>query len=328
MSWIVLLTLIRRLRLLIGVSFLFGAVAGTQALFKGRAYTATASFISQEAGAPQGGIGALASQFGLVVGRSAAATPLFYVELLRSKTFLREVLRTPYRTIPGGSLLTYLRIPEGDSAVRIERGINRVREILRPSADRQTGIIKFTVTFPRADLAAEVAERVLAVLEEFNVQRRQSVGRAEREFLERRTTVASESLRAAERALTDFYARNRNFGESPELRQQEERLKRAQLLRSSLFTTLSQNLEAARLEEVRSTPQITVLERPAGLVETGGRGLIRKTVLGAAAGLVVGCIIVLLLQLLSPSSPLSSDEALAEVRATLLRMTPRRPNAI
>ncbi len=61
-------------------------------------------------------------------------------------------------------------------------------------------------------------------------------------------------------------------------------------LRQQLYITLAQNRETARIEELRSTPVITVLERPEAFVEPEARGTIGKTIVAffAVGFLAVG----------------------------------------
>ena len=51
-------------------------------------------------------------------------------------------------------------------------------------------------------------------------------------------------------------------------------------MRQQVYVSLAQSHEAAKVEEVRSTAVITVIERPQGFVEPEPRGTIRKVIVG------------------------------------------------
>jgi uncharacterized protein involved in exopolysaccharide biosynthesis len=64
---------------------------------------------------------------------------------------------------------------------------------------------------------------------------------------------------------------------------EEQRLQRQVTLRQTLYLSLAQNYESAKIEEVRNTPVITLVERPEGFVEPRPR----RTVVKALAALLL-----------------------------------------
>src|SRR5213078_3152039 len=83
-------------------------------------------------------------------------------------------------------------------------------------------------SFPDPDAHAATPERALIdLLNEFNLQRRQSQSRAQRQFTEQRLEQAERELREAEGAQLHFLEANRRYSESPLLAFQGARLERA-----------------------------------------------------------------------------------------------------
>ena len=85
-------------------------------------------------------------------------------------------------------------------------------------------------------------DRARALLDEvnaYNQRRRQSVGRAEREFLETREREAEQGLKNAEDDLAGFFRHNRRFQDSPGLVAEEARLQRQVSLRQQLYVALT-----------------------------------------------------------------------------------------
>ena len=75
-----------------------------------------------------------------------------------------------------------------------------------------------------------------------------------------------------------------NTATRPELNFQQERLQRQVQLQQQLYTTLSQSFEQAKIEEVRDTPVITVVEPPEAPVRPDPRGLVRNAFLTIILG--------------------------------------------
>ena len=126
------------------------------------------------------------------------------------------------------------------------------------------------------NLSVQVASRLLEMLNEYNVRRRQSQAGAEREFVAVQLAQAQADLTAAEDLLATFYRNNRRFADSPELAAEEARLQRRVNLRQQLHLALSQSYESAKIEEIRNTPVLTVIERPEGFIQRVPRGTVRK----------------------------------------------------
>jgi len=106
------------------------------------------------------------------------------------------------------------------------------------------------------------ADEVGLLVQDFNRERRAGQARAEREFAASRLTDAERELRAAEDAVRSFQSRNRDFRSSPFLQLDLERLQREVTRRQMVYNGLSQSFEQARLEEVRNTPVIAMVELP------------------------------------------------------------------
>jgi uncharacterized protein involved in exopolysaccharide biosynthesis len=102
----------------------------------------------------------------------------------------------------------------------------------------------------------------MSEVDSFNLKSRQSQASQERRFTEQRLTQAQADKRQAEDELQAFLQRNRDFRSSPQLSFAYDRLADNVSLRQQLYTTLAQSYEQARIEEVRDTPVITIVEPP------------------------------------------------------------------
>jgi uncharacterized protein involved in exopolysaccharide biosynthesis len=136
--------------------------------------------------------------------------------------------------------------------------------------------------------------------------------------------VASGELRVAEDRLESFLRNNRQFGGSPELTFQRERLQRDVALQQQVFTSLTQSLEEVRIREVRDTPLITVVEAPVLPTQPEPRWRVQGILLGAVVGALIGALLAFLGEAMSRRRQDGDPEAdvfvatLGEVKGEML----------
>lgn len=270
--WTYANVLLQQWRLVFGLPVAAGVIAAVLLLLSPREYTAFVTFVPQDPIPLQAGLGQLASQLGLVGPRVSTGSPQFYADLLRSREVLRDAVTTPYEALGGSNLLQYFGIRADATNRSILDAMRQLEGIYAVRTDRLTGVVHLNVHTKDQALSAALANRFIELLNDYNLKRRQSQARAERTFIEERLAQAEEQLSIAEDNLASFYGHNRRFQDSPELLAREARLQRQVTLRQQVYVTLSQNYEAARIDEVRNTPVITVLESPDGLVARRPRG--------------------------------------------------------
>ncbi|MGH7505831.1 MAG: hypothetical protein ACRELX_09275, partial [Longimicrobiales bacterium] len=239
----------------------------------------------------------LAAQFGVALPNSGLEQgPAFYADLLRSREILRRVVEATYRTGATGdnvaTLIDAYNIDEDDPNARVHAAIEQLRGSMDVGNDLATGVVGFSVATESPALARAVAEKVIAEINTFNLTRRQSAAEAEREFVEERLAAANGELVAAEMALRKFDERNLRIDNSPELRLERDRLQRQVGMRQEVVTMLAQAYEQARIDEVRNTPAITVVERPSLPVKPEPRGTVRFALLAfLVSGFLMTCFV-------------------------------------
>lgn len=286
--WVLLSTLWRARGWIVISAVASAVLTGAVVMLFPREYKASAAFVPQEPNAAPAGLGAIAAQFGISAPRAMTTSPQFYADLLQSREVLRDVLQSTYQGSEwakfSGSLLEYLRIKGKGPDETMTRAVKRLQDLLTVKTNRQTGVVSLDVRTRDPEISKQVVQRLLSLVNEYNLKRRQSQGRSEREFTQQRLAEARRDLTESEGALAAFNARNRRFGDFSPLTGEAARLQREVTVNQQLFISLSQSFEAAKIEEVRNTPVITVLERPEGFVEPQSRGTIKK----ALAAFVIG----------------------------------------
>lgn len=275
------------------------AIAAVLVLLTPRTYTSTASFLP-ESRRGGGGLSSVAQQYGISLpgmGGDGSQSLQFYMELVRSREILNEIVVDTVRyTGPQGTVTMpvteYLELEGQTQAERLEEGVEKLRFMIRPGANLNTGIVRVSVTTQSAPMSQALALRTLALVNEFNLERRQSQGAEERRFAERRMSEMSDSLRAAEWRLQEFEQRNAQYLLSPSLRTEHRRLLNNVGAKQTLHTVLAQAYEQARMEEVRDTPVITTLENPSMPVRPDSRGGVPKVLFGFIVALGLGLVVV------------------------------------
>ncbi|HEX3158135.1 MAG TPA: hypothetical protein VHQ45_06435 [Gemmatimonadaceae bacterium] len=265
-------------------------------LVRARTYSSSAAFTPQ-ARRTSSNLSGLAAQFGLSLPTTdGAQSPQFYMDLLESRPLLGRTVEShfEYQTDTGavsGTLVDIYDPDEKTPGLRREAAMRKLAKDIAASIAPKTGVVTITVRAEHPVLAHQIADRLLALTNEFNLETRQSQAAAERQFTERRLAEVRTDLRAAENRQEDFLRRNREYGGSPTLRFEQERLAREVSLQQELYTTIAQSYEQAKIEEVRDTPVITVVAPPEVPVKPDPRGLLKKGILALVGGAMLGILI-------------------------------------
>jgi uncharacterized protein involved in exopolysaccharide biosynthesis len=300
-----------RIRLVIVLPTVFALIALAMTITRPRMFQARAAFLASEPQSLSGSLGALtsiASQLGMpglsaVAQSTATGSAQFYGDLLTSNAILHDVVMTEYdASKPGefdgkpfkGTLVDYSRAKAKTAADREVAAMRYLsKTVLKVTIDRTTGIVRFQVRTKNRQLSTQIARRLLDLINDFNLRRRQTQAGAEREFDQLRAQAALDSLRVAETDLAQFRAGNIDFSQSPRLGSREVELQRRVTLAQQIYTTIAQRYELAKIEAVRNTPVITIVDAPEGLVEARPRYTI-AIVLGAfAVGVAIAAVIAL-----------------------------------
>jgi uncharacterized protein involved in exopolysaccharide biosynthesis len=290
----------RYLMLALPVAFAIGAVAFVTV--RARDYQAVSRFAPHGRDAPRaGGLAGVAAQFGLALGSAAdGESPHFYAELLKSRDLLTQAALAQYEFTSrmdggdtlAGTLVTFFGGQAIDSTRRTRRTVGKLKRNIEVSVDSRAGLVTVRTRAPWPGLAEGLNRQLLTLVADFNVQRRQSRAAAERRFVEARLQEAQGDLEAAENALTRFLEQNRVYEGSPHLTFAANRLQRRVELRQEVYRTLASSFEEARIDEVRNTPLITIVEKPEGSARRVGRSRIIAGILALFLGLVVAVMIV------------------------------------
>ena len=152
----------------------------------------------------------------------------------------------------------------------------------------ETGVVTVRVRTDQPELSAAVGRRLLDLISAFDLEIRQSQASVERDFAGGRLGQLRTELSTAEDSLKTFLVENRQFANSPQLTFEHDRLQRQVVMMQELVTAMAQAYEQARIDEVRNTSVITVIDQPEPPALPDPRGRLMKLVLGMILGLMAG----------------------------------------
>lgn len=290
--------LARHARALIAAALLGAVVLGAYAFTRPRTYTATAAFVPQSSRGMQGQLAGLAAQFGIgAAAQGTSYSPAFFGDLLRSRSILRSAAAARY-TVRSADGVQSGTLPDiygydGEGGERLERAVDELRGNVDVVVGRESGLIRLNVTAEAPALALQIAQRVLAALSATNQEMRRSQAEAEQEFSEQRLEEARAALTRAENRLRDFLRGNREYSRSPDLLSEYERLTREVSIQRELFTSLAQSVAQTRMEALRTTPVVTIVEPPNVPARPDPRGTVIHALVGALAAGAIGALLVL-----------------------------------
>lgn len=287
---------LRHRRAVLSAILLFTGIGLIVALTTSSRYSSSASFLPENSSSPLSGASALAQQFGFSFGNPGGErAPQFYADLVNSDEILRKVVTSSFPVSPteGGpeeiDLITYYEADGETHEERIEQALYVLTmQDLSVRMDRETSVVSFTVTTDDPMLSKGVATLIFELVNDFDVEIGRSQATAQRLFSGGRLTQLTTELLEAEDSLKNFLVENRLFTNSPQLQFEHDRLERTVLMRQELVTSLAQAFESARIEEVRNTPVITLIESARVPAVRDPRGRVRTVIVGILTGVISG----------------------------------------
>lgn len=283
--------LVSRWRLLIAAPAVAGLLAIAVVLVLPKSYKTSFSFtpVSPSAGGlPASALAGLAGQFGVTLPVSdPSSSPEFYVHLMRSDDVLRAIIETEYTVLDGktelkGDFIDLYEIDKGERGKTLEEAIRVVRtRIIQLAFNTRTSIVTVSVETKWPEMSLQMSDRMLAVVDSFNMGGRQSVASRESAFLASRADTARRELSEAEFALQRFLERNRTYESDPKLAFEFSRLQREVGIRQSVHSAILQSFEQARLAAVHNTPTVSLVEHPTRALRFERRRTLPKAIMAA-----------------------------------------------
>lgn len=147
-----------------------------------------------------------------------------------------------------------------DSLEIFEKAIKKFNDHVDVSEDRMTGLIRISTKFQDPYIAASVANFIGNQAELYIQKENSAQSTKEKEFIAERLLVVKNELERTELELKKFKERNRGYQDSPELSMIYSQVFREVEAKKEVYLTLQQQLELARIEEVKQSPILHILD--------------------------------------------------------------------
>lgn len=262
-------------------------------LFIPNKYRSEARVLSQDprANSSISGLVQAAASFGMSVGSQGDAS-LIYVDILKSRWLAEKTLLKSYKSTHKkwyfGKVITeektlkeYFREQSMDLAVK------KFKDNFEVDRDGKSGTISIRFTAPSQDLAQQITQQSVTLLEDFLVFHGQNQGSAKAVFATERMNEAIRESLDAEEDLARFSRENRGYQTSgdPEIRLKGQRLEFQLQMRRQVLSSVALSREQALMDQKDNTPIITVLDRGNLPVEKSKPW---RSLMVVMAGLIVG----------------------------------------
>ena len=264
----ILLVLAKQLKLLIITPLVFGVITAFYVLFMvGPTYVSSAKIMSSSGGSSTSQLQGLAAQFGVAVPGGSEGAQWVYPEIVKSRTLAKSVLKRKFDTEkygPQKSLLQILTYGDEEPTVSIDtleiHGANALIGMIE--IESQGSFYNLSVSTFEPQFAADLCAVLIEELDRHQREYKTEKVKETRLFIEGRIIDIQKELESAEENLKVFRDRNRQIGQSPALLLEQQRLTRETSVLTGVFTTLKQQLEMTKIEEVKESTLIQVLDPP------------------------------------------------------------------
>ena len=147
-----------------------------------------------------------------------------------------------------------------DSLFLYEKAIRKFNRHVQVVEDRSTGLIKIITSFQDPVISADIANFIGSEVELYIQKENSAQSNKEKLFISERLSIVKKELEKSELELKDFKERNRGFEDSPELFMIYSQLFREVEAKKEVYLTLQQQLELARIQEVKRSPILHILD--------------------------------------------------------------------
>ena len=267
----ILLTLAKNIKIIIITPVVICSIAVVYILFFAEPiFSSTAKIMtSGSGGSSTSEVFGLASQLGVKIPTRHSGPKWVYSEILKSRTLAKAVLKQNFYTKEHEKQKTLLQIltsennnPEYSVSELEIIGVNKLLEMLKVSEDRKTSIFTIEINAREPNLAAEINQSYIKELDTHQKKFNKAKASDTKQFILERIIDTEKDLSAAEENLKVFRDRNRRIENSPSLLLQQQRLGREAAVLTGVYTTLKQQLETTKIEEVKESDYVIILDHP------------------------------------------------------------------
>ena len=322
----IMLTLARHLKVIIITPTILCTLTIIYVLFFTKpVYTSTAKIMSSSSGGGMSQATGLAAQFGINIPTGQSEPKWVYPEIIKSRTLARAVLKQKFDTNEFGhqksllQILTYGKEKPANGMDTLEiKAVDSFLGMIGIAEDKITAILTLKINAPEPNLAAEINKALIEELDAHQRKYNKAKTLDTKQFIEERIIDTEKELMAAEEALKVFMDRNRRIENSPALQLKKQRLGREVTVLTGVFTTLKQQLETTKIEEVKESDYVVVLDSPEVPLQRSKPNKKLMVILAGFIGLGLGIILAFVREFAANSEKEEKDK-MSEAKSLILK---------
>ena len=331
----ILLMLARQLKVIIITPTILCTLMIINVLFFAKpVYTSTSKIMSSSGGGGTSNATGLAAQFGINIPSDQSKPKWVYPEIIKSRVLARAVLKQKFDTNefgPQKSVLQILTYGNGKPKFGMDtleiKAIDRLLGIINISEDIKTSILTLSINASEPILAAKINQTFIEELDSHQRKYNKSKTIDTKQFIEERIKDIEKELMAAEEDLKVFKDRNRRIENSPALQLEQQRLGREVTVLTGVFTTLKQQLETTKIEEVKESEYVVILDPPEVPLNRSKPNKRLLVILAGFSGLGLGIMLAFIREFAANSEKKEKDkmsEAVALVWKNISELIPTK----
>lgn len=232
-------------------------------------YVSTSKIVSS--GASNSGVSqaaGLAAQFGISLGATQIGPKWIYSEMIESRDIAKKILARTINVEKRGKSKTLYQIILEDEVKNDDKekrdfiAYEALMSMIEITEDKRTGIITLGVKSHDKYLAYQLNKIIIEELDNHQREYNSTLTARGRNFIEERIIQTEKELSLAEEALKKFRESNRRIENSPGLLLDQQRLDREVVVLTGVFTTLKQQLETTKIEQVKESDYVIIVNPP------------------------------------------------------------------
>tara|TARA_B100001248_G_scaffold11726_1_gene7604 strand:+ start:1719 stop:2744 length:1026 start_codon:yes stop_codon:yes gene_type:complete len=232
-------------------------------------YSSQSKITSSIASSSMTNASSLAAQFGVSIGSTPNQKDWLIPDVIKSNKILEPILQQKFDTFKYGrdkSLIEILNFDKnypkyGPDTLKI-LALKKLRNMISVSESIKNRIFQINVSGIEAKFVQEINRSIIQELKLFQKNYNKNQSSETRIFIEQRILETEKELIASEEKLKEFMDRNRRIENSPSLQLKRQQLARESTVLTGVFTTLKQQLETAKIEEVKDSDYVVIINDP------------------------------------------------------------------
>jgi uncharacterized protein involved in exopolysaccharide biosynthesis len=293
-----LLVIIKKTRFILSITFFSGIISIFYVTFIAETIFSSSSQIMSSSKNSKSSNSSLAAQFGIVLPNTGLGQKWVYPEVIKSTPLMRNVLHKNHFLKSLNAEISLFNLYFNEEQVKKNGvdvlnviGVEKLLSNLDISEDLVTKILTLKVFSSDSELSVKINNSIIEELDAHQKDYNRKQSTKTKNFILKRINETRAELEEAEEKLKTFNERNKRIEKSAGLQLERQRLQREASVLTGVYTTLKQQFETAKIEEVKDADYVVILNPPSFPIfadEPQKKKIVLLT-------LVLGCILSILL---------------------------------